>query len=62
MPIDIKKVLPLETYRSLFVERMFEVLVEDYKAGFAKLSPSHRLVVGSYIEVTPAPPRVNLPE
>jgi hypothetical protein len=41
---------------------MFEVLVEDYKAGFAKLSPSHRLVVGSYIEVTPAPPRVNLPE
>jgi hypothetical protein len=61
-PLDLKKVLPPATFRGLFVERTFAEPTENYEVRFADLSPSQRLVVESYVEVTPALPRVNLPE
>jgi hypothetical protein len=59
---DLKKVLPAETYESLFTEKVIVEPSEDYEENSSALSPSQRLVVDKYVEGAPQTPRVSLPE
>jgi hypothetical protein len=59
---DLKKVLPVETYDSLFSERVVVDISENYEDGLANLSPSQRFVVEKFVEAVPQTPRVNLPD
>jgi hypothetical protein len=59
---DLKKVLPSETYESLFSERLVVDVSDDYEENFANLSPSQRFVVEKFVEPVPQTPRVNLPD
>ncbi len=59
---DLKKVLPEDTYNSLFSERVVVDITDDYEENFSNLSPSQRIVVEKYVESVPQTARVNLPE